>query len=163
MSGITPHPGFATSPGPLLAAWFREQAAPRMADLPFCRSDIPVQACGFQRFEGQWIGALLTPWMLDLVVMPGPDQQWEPRQVGDALGLRFPAGDIRFRVADPAPDLPLLSCSLLSPLPQTLSAADALSTATDVLRLLLALPVTEPAAIDQGRRALLTGRLHPAR
>ncbi|AFJ46924.1 hydrogenase 2-specific chaperone [Shimwellia blattae DSM 4481 = NBRC 105725] len=159
MPGRITHPRFTQNPGPQLAAWYQEHAAPRMADLPFYRADMPIQCCDFQRFEGQWVGTLLTPWMLELVVMPGPGQVWDERPTGEALGLAFPAGDIRFRVSSPQPDLPLLSCSLLSPLPATLSPEQAQTIARDALRLLLALPVTEPAALDTSRRALLTGQL----
>ena len=34
----------------------------------------------FVLFEDQWIGTVLTPWMMSVVILPGPQQQWEPRE-----------------------------------------------------------------------------------
>ena len=67
--------GWRSSPAAALEAQFNRVAGQQMADLPFYQAHMPIKACGFQLFEGQWVGAMLTPWMLELVVLPGPDQQ----------------------------------------------------------------------------------------
>ena len=65
--------GFATNPAPLLVAQYERIAREEMQALPFYHATMPIVAeCVL--FEGQWLGSVLTPWMLSVVVLPGPDQ-----------------------------------------------------------------------------------------
>jgi [NiFe] hydrogenase assembly HybE family chaperone len=93
-------PGFEQNPQPLLERLFSRIAAGEMRALPFYRPQIPVRACGFQRYERQWIGALLTPWMLSLLVLPGPGQLWPRRPEGSRLALALPCGNITFTLGE---------------------------------------------------------------
>ncbi|WP_413742932.1 [NiFe]-hydrogenase assembly chaperone HybE [Sodalis sp. RH15] len=93
-------PGFEQNPQPLLERLFSRIAAGEMRTLPFYRPQIPVRACGFQRYEQQWIGALLTPWMLSLLVLPGPGQLWPRRPEGSRLALALPCGNITFTLGE---------------------------------------------------------------
>ena len=56
--------GYDEPPIELLESSFREIAKKEMQALPFYRENIPVKAGGFTLFEKQWIGTILTPWML---------------------------------------------------------------------------------------------------
>ncbi|VFS38513.1 Hydrogenase-2 operon protein hybE [Yokenella regensburgei] len=66
--------GFVADPSPRLEAAFQAVAQQEMCELPFFRAHIPVRACGFQLFEQQWIGGMLTPWMLSLLVLRGREK-----------------------------------------------------------------------------------------
>jgi hypothetical protein len=66
--------GFEHSPHELVQAAFARIATDEMQDLPFLHPTMPVFVPGFTLFEGQWIGCVLTPWMLSLAIFPGPDQ-----------------------------------------------------------------------------------------
>lgn len=151
--------GWQSSPATTLEAHFNRVADEQMAALPFYQPHIPVKACGFQLFEGQWVGAMLTPWMLELVVMPGPDQQWPRRQIGSRLALTFPAGDMAFRVSELTPELHYVACSLMSPLNPQLRAEEAITVAENSVRLALSLPVRRDAPVNLSRRALLRGKV----
>src|SRR5476649_2169292 len=92
--------GLEEHPQPLLERLFHGIAESEMRTLPFYRPRIPIRACGFQLFERQWIGALLTPWMLSLLVLPGPGQEWPRRSVGTRLALALPCGNVNFTLGE---------------------------------------------------------------
>ncbi|HHA0034310.1 TPA: hydrogenase-2 assembly chaperone [Yersinia enterocolitica] len=147
--------GHEQNPAALLEQVFGQVAADEMRGLPFYRDHIPLRACGFQLFEQQWIGALLTPWMLSLVVLPGPQQSWQRRAVGERLMLALPCGGISFTVSEIAGCGQYLSRSLMSPLDSSLSAERALQLAEQSARMALSLPVMDAdAPADPRRRAL---------
>lgn len=167
---VTPAPtparewlGFATNPAALLEQTFSEIAQGEMQTLPFFRAQVPVRALGFQCYEVQWVGVMLTPWMLSILVLPGPDQVWDSRPLGERLGLRLPFGNAVFHVSEIEAIGQYLSCSLMSPLDPAMSAEQALQLATDVSRQVLAIPVTDvDAPQNLSRRALLSGRRYAA-
>ncbi|EMH4752901.1 TPA: hydrogenase-2 assembly chaperone [Yersinia enterocolitica] len=147
--------GHEQNPAALLEQVFGQVVADEMRGLPFYRDHIPLRACGFQLFEQQWIGALLTPWMLSLVVLPGPQQSWQRRAVGERLMLALPCGTIGFTVSEIAGCGQYLSRSLMSPLDTSLSAERALQLAEQSARMALSLPVMDAdAPADPRRRAL---------
>ncbi|POP43605.1 hydrogenase [Superficieibacter electus] len=151
--------GYATDPSALIERLFQQVAERSMVGLPFYRPQLPIKACAFQLLEGQLFGALLTPWMLQLMLLPGPGQRWDYRRADERLALAFPQGEILFRPGEIAPDLYYLSCSLLSPVDPALSAERAVALAENSVRLALSLPVRQTSVINTGRRALLRGAL----
>lgn len=151
--------GYATDPSALIERVFQQIAEKSMVGQPFYRPQLPVKACAFQLFEGQWFGALLTPWMLQLMLLPGPGQRWEYRRADERVALSFPQGDIMFRPGEIAPDLYYLSCSLMSPIDPALSAEQTVALAENSVRLALSLPVRHDSGINTSRRALLRGSL----
>ncbi|HDL8115371.1 TPA: hydrogenase-2 assembly chaperone [Yersinia enterocolitica] len=151
--------GHEQNPAALLEQVFGQVAADEMRGLPFYRDHIPLRACGFQLFEQQWIGALLTPWMLSLVVLPGPQQSWQCRAVGERLMLALPCGGISFTVSEIAGCGQYLSRSLMSPLDTSLSAERALQLAEQSARMALSLPVMDADAPANPRRRALFNKV----
>ncbi|HDL7358877.1 TPA: hydrogenase-2 assembly chaperone [Yersinia enterocolitica] len=151
--------GHEQNPAALLEQVFGQVAADKMRGLPFYRDHIPLRACGFQLFEQQWIGALLTPWMLSLVVLPGPQQSWQRRAVGERLMLALPCGTIGFTVSEIAGCGQYLSRSLMSPLDTSLSAERALQLAEQSARMALSLPVMDADAPANPRRRALFNKV----
>ncbi|MCE3106161.1 hydrogenase-2 assembly chaperone [Yersinia enterocolitica] len=149
--------GHEQNPAALLEQVFGQVAADEMRGLPFYRDHIPLRACGFQLFEQQWIGALLTPWMLSLVVLPGPQQSWQRRVVGERLMLALPCDTVSFIVSEIAGGGQYLSRSLMSPLDSSLSAERALQLAEQSARMALSLPLVDAdAPANPQRRALFS-------
>ncbi|POT56751.1 hydrogenase 2-specific chaperone [Citrobacter amalonaticus] len=151
--------GFRTSPKTQVQNAFEEIAQRSMHDLSFLHPNMPVYVSDFTLFEGQWTGAVITPWMLSALIFPGPEQLWPVRKVSEKLGLRLPCGEMTFTVGELDRVSQYLSCSLMSPLNHSMSAEEGIRLADDCARMLLSLPVSDPDVPQQaGRRALLFGR-----
>lgn len=152
--------GHLEDPGLRLEQAFHAIAESEMRGLPFFQAQIPIRACGFQLFEQQWVGVVLTPWMLSLLVLPGPQQRWERRKVGEKLALALPCGSVNFTVGEIAGCGQYLACSLMSPLEKGLDADRAVMLAEQSARMALSLPVVDadiPA--NPGRRELFRRRM----
>lgn len=147
-------PGFPASPHGVVQAAFERIAAEEMQDLPFLHPTMPVFVTGFTLFEGQWIGCILTPWMLSLAIFPGPEQCWPPRKVGEKLGLQLPFGEMAFTVGELDGISQYCACSLMSPLAHELTLEQGKGLAQDCLKMVLSLPVRDPQI---SRRALFAG------
>ncbi|MGL6495536.1 hydrogenase-2 assembly chaperone [Aeromonas veronii] len=149
--------GFASNPAPLLVAQYERIAREEMQELPFYHATMPIVAeCVL--FEEQWLGCVLTPWMLSVVVLPGPDQLW-PVRSSDRLALQLPCGNMTFMVGELPESGQLLSCSLMSPLDPHLGAVQGRSLVSSTLKMLLSLPVQQGAGgVDLGRRRLFGAR-----
>lgn len=145
--------GFATNPAPLLVAQYERIAREQMCGLPFYHPGMPVLAeCAL--YEEQWLGVVLTPWMLSVVVLPGPDQCW-PDRGNERLALALPCGNLTFMVGDLPETGQLLSCSLMSPLDPHLDGKEGAALVSSVHKMLLSLPVKQgEGTVDLGRRRL---------
>lgn len=86
----------------------------RMQGLPFLNPKLRVEAVGFRAWEGQWLGALVTPWSLNLLLMPG-EGEWTSLPAGSERFVAFPAGCLRFIAGHEATLGESHSCSLFSP------------------------------------------------
>lgn len=149
--------GFATDPAPLLVAQYERIAQEEMQGLPFYHATMPIVVeCVL--FEGQWLGCVLTPWMLSLVVLPGPDKLWPVRRSSDRLALRLPCGNLTFMVGELPETGQLLACSLMSPLDPHLGAEQGRTLGSSTLKMLLSLPVQQGGGVDLGRRRLFGAR-----
>ncbi|WP_204483670.1 hydrogenase-2 assembly chaperone [Aeromonas veronii] len=150
--------GFARDPTPLLVAQYERIAREEMQALPFYHATMPIVAeCTL--FEGQWLGCVLTPWMLSVVVLPGPDQLWPVRSSSDRLALQLPCGNMTFMVGELPETGQLLACSLMSPLDPHLGAEQGRALVSSSLKMLLSLPVQQGAgSVDLGRRRLFGAR-----
>lgn len=149
--------GFAANPAPRLVAQYERIAQQEMQALPFYHPDMPIVAeCTL--FEGQWLGCVLTPWMLSVVVLPGPDQLW-PVRSSERLALQLPCGNLTFMVGALPETGQLLACSLMSPIDPHLGADEGRALVSSTLKMLLSLPVQQGAGeVVLGRRRLFAGR-----
>ncbi|MDG2953434.1 hydrogenase-2 assembly chaperone [Bisgaard Taxon 10/6] len=145
--------GFRDNPAALFQREM-ERACPNMNSLPFFREEIPCYCPPFVLLDNQWIGTALTPWMLSLVILPGPNQEWEARSVGDKLGVALPYKTLMFTVSQLQQIPYYLSHSLASPLDRNLTAQQAVQLADDCLKMALSFPLnlTPP---DLNRRNIL--------
>jgi [NiFe] hydrogenase assembly HybE family chaperone len=85
-----------------------------MEGLPFLNAALRVEAVGFRPWEGQWLGALVTPWSVNLVLMPG-EGEWPSLAKGAERFVEMPAGRFRF-IAGVDEELgEHHACSLFSP------------------------------------------------
>ncbi|HJV60997.1 MAG TPA: [NiFe]-hydrogenase assembly chaperone HybE [Albitalea sp.] len=150
-----------TDPSAALEAAFRRIERERMTGLPLLNPALRVQAVGFERWQGHWLGALVTPWFINLVLLPGVAEGWQRSAVGERSFHRFGAGDFAF-LGNEEPELgEFQSCSLCSPVSDFPDHETALTTARMALRML---HVEQPAAALVGSAdATACGHAAPAK
>ena len=151
-------------PSPALVASARAAAA-RMAGLSFVNPALAVEAVGFARRDGRWLGVLVTPWSMNLVAAPADPRAWPAVAPGAKLRLSFPAGEFEFVGARDATAGEHLACSLFSPVLEFADQATARAVAQHALVALLdphtadeVGPVERRATAPLSRRELLRGR-----
>lgn len=136
------------APGDWLAAHYRRVHAERMHDLPFVNPALGVAAVGFAREQGDWLGIMLTPWFLNLFLLPGGGTLWRDIAAGERRAVALPCGTLHF-IADDDPDLgPYQYCPLIAPVSHLPEMEAALQVARDALNTVLTAPAppAEPPA-----------------
>lgn len=130
-----------------------ERVEPRMRELPIFNPRLRVEPVGFRRVGDRLIGALVTPWFLNVVVLHDPSA--EPTRA--ALTVSLPGGTFVFEPGREGPAHHALS--LLSPVHELADPTAARAVAKEALAVLLERdrPRTREAAPAVSRRALLSG------
>jgi [NiFe] hydrogenase assembly HybE family chaperone len=104
-------------PSPRLEAGYRA-AHERIRGLPFVNPALRVEAVAFAPWEDRWLGVLVTPWCMNLVLAPRARAAWQPLAQGVEGRYTFPAGAYVFiGAADPIAGEHQI-CSLFSPVLQ---------------------------------------------
>lgn len=86
-----------TSPVSRLEAHYRSILKDRMHDMPFVNGALDVQAVGFRDFDAHSLGVLISPWFMNLVLLPGTDE-WSAMEQGSVIGMALPGENIDFNV-----------------------------------------------------------------
>jgi [NiFe] hydrogenase assembly HybE family chaperone len=69
-----------------------------MRDLPIVNKRIDVEGFGFREFGAHQLGALITPWFMNLVLLPS-DDEWRGSAQGETSTIEFPSGPVEFTVS----------------------------------------------------------------
>ena len=69
---------------------FTRIAATRMAGVPVMNPALSVAMRGLRRHGGHWVGVLVTPWFMNLLLLPVADDG--ARRVGEKTALALPSG-----------------------------------------------------------------------
>lgn len=101
-------------PSPRLDAAYRAIAR-RMDGLNFVNPAIEVEAVGFAPWEAHWLGVMVTPWCINLMLLPREPGGWTSLPQGKTLRYRFPAGDYEFISSRDDAVGEYQMCSLISP------------------------------------------------
>lgn len=110
----------------------------RMSGLPLLNPKLSVQAVGFSLYDKDWLGILITPWFMNLMLLPGENSDWPEKSPGAKFEKRFPYGSFEFTSAFEAQLGPYALCSLFSPMFQFENQQAALDAARAALQGLLA-------------------------
>jgi [NiFe] hydrogenase assembly HybE family chaperone len=105
----------AANPSARLVAAFRRIHAERMQGLPFVNPALDVEAVDFAPWQGLWLGVMVTPWSINLMLLPHDRAAWKPLAAGTKRRYRFAAGDYDFVAANDEAIGEFLVCSLFSP------------------------------------------------
>lgn len=91
------------------------RAAIGMKGMPIYNPTLTVEAVGFREHEGRQAGVIITPWFMNLTVLPSEADKpvW---RTGDTVRLTFPSGQYDFLVSALEDLGPIGTCSLFSPM-----------------------------------------------
>ena len=127
----------------------------RMRDLPIVNPVLAVEAVGFEQWEDHDLGVLITPWFMNLVLLPDSKRLADLPQ-GERVECRFPSGPCELTVYHDEE----LGSYLAAVLFRTVADFPDQDVARAVAEEALANVLAEPAAKDAdkvSRRGLLTG------
>lgn len=148
--------GLSQSPAELVERVFQHIHQQEMAQMSFCRDDLNVTVSPFQCVDGQWTGVVFTPWMLSLMIFPGPDDIWPRRQVTSKLGIKLAGSDYLFNVGEHEELGQYLSCSLMSPIKGVACQQEADKIVSELSRMVWAFDC-KTESIDEDKRRLFSG------
>lgn len=145
--------------GSRLEAFYTGVAETSMRGLPMFNGALGVRAVGIQPWSGEWLCVLITPWFINLVLMPAAEEQI-PVQIGASSMVSLPVGMVSFIQSDGLSVGPHRMCSLFSPVFEFETMDAAVLTAQAVLDELLS-PADEAEDAD-GMVAIWEGRIEDA-
>jgi len=142
---------------PQLAAKMLERTFNRilheqMQGIPILNNRLTVQALGFQKFEGRVIGILVTPWLMNMVMLPGEDDDWTTLKLGKKQPHRFPSKTFKFMVNEFDGIGKCQTYSLFSPMNEFINQEHALAAAQSFLDTLMVETGATDESMKQERR-----------
>jgi len=105
----------------------------RMQGMPVLNEKLRVEAVGFCWWQGNCLGILVTPWFINLMLIPEEAETPDGMKVGDKIHHRFPSGTYEFIVGEEEGIGPYQMCSLFSPVFQFEDHEAAVATAEAAL------------------------------
>lgn len=104
------------SPAAALEARFERILQGAMRGLPMLNPALRVQAVGFQPWDRHWLGVLVTPWFMNLVLLPRLRVHWPAIGERESRHYVFPAGVFEFIGHHDTELGDYQACSLFSPM-----------------------------------------------
>lgn len=126
-----------------------------MRGLPICNPALKVEAVGFEAMSPHRLGVLITPWFMNLVLLPG-DDGWAAMPYGAKDEVSLPAEPCEFTICRDETLGVYLSAILFRSVSDFPDQQTAVRVATEVLQQLRT-PVPPKAAARISRRTLLGG------
>lgn len=156
---------YEDDPSPQLEAHYRRVWETSMHDMPFVNPALAVAAVGFRRYQGDWVGAVVTPWFLNLFVLPGGGALWADLASGDRVRIAFPVGELEFIADyDPGGTLPACQyCPLFAPVSQFATQEAAVAAAEAALDALFTVPTAAAGDVPPESAARREADAVPAR
>ncbi|MES9868847.1 MAG: [NiFe]-hydrogenase assembly chaperone HybE [Sedimenticola sp.] len=68
----------------------------RMQGLPIVNDELSVQALGFQSWNGHQVGIIITPWLMNLIMMPMSEEEWGDLLLDSKREFDFPSRSVTF-------------------------------------------------------------------
>lgn len=118
-----------------LVDFYRKVYEERFRGLPIINPELDVEAVGFRPLAEHEFGALITPWFINLVLLPGTDR-WQDRAQGSRCRIEFPGDNIDFTVSHDEELGTTLSAALFGTVTEFPDQAVAREVAAETLRLL---------------------------
>lgn len=100
----------------LLESTFNIIYKERMLDLPIINKKIHVKAMGFQAWQNSYLCIMITPWFMNLMLLPGASENWDDKIETTSHKYIFPSGNYSFLVGFEDAIGKYQTCSLFSPM-----------------------------------------------
>lgn len=123
----------------------------RMHDVPIINDRIKVTAIGFQRWQDSFLCIMITPWFMNIMLLPGKDEDWDELQETSAISHTFPSGRYEFLVGYEADIGKYQMCSLFSPMFEFADDNAAVETAQAAINELMNMENIETSDIDSSQ------------
>lgn len=132
-------------PRAVLQDHYRNVAECRMVGMPFMNPGLAVEVVASCRLQGDWFAALVTPWCIMMVLMPGGGALWKDTGLGARRAVALPVGGMNF-IADEGPaSLPYLQyCPIVAPVSHLVDQAQAVELAREAYETCLIAPHSPP-------------------
>ena len=123
-------PPYEENPGELVARCFCERTEPagQLNSLLSCTS------VGFTRCQGDWLGVVITPWCMDLVLLPGGGNLWGDIPTGQRRYVELPHEAVAFTAAEEPQLGPYQHAPLVATVASLPDMAAAIRLANQVMR-----------------------------
>jgi len=122
-----------------------KQIGDELRDLPIYHRSLKVEAVDFQQWAQGWMGVLITPWFMNVMLLPRDKDQWQLLAMGQKHMQSFPSGEQEFVVGGDVELGSYLFRSLASPMLGFPSQQDARHTAHAAIQRLM----TPPAGVEK--------------
>ncbi len=99
-----------------LEAVFNRIYKERMTDMPMVNDKLQVHATGFQPWQQHYLGVLSTPWFMNLMLIPGEQEDWSEFHELSKRSYVFPSGRYEFITGYEEEIGKYQMCSLFSPM-----------------------------------------------
>lgn len=142
--------GGQAAPVAALQAVFSDIAATRMRDLAILNPALRVETVAFREWEGRWLGVLVTPWTINLMLLGGHDAPLAALQSGELQHWSFPSGSYAFMGVTDERLGSCQACSLISPVEGIASQEQARAVAMEVMEALFTTPPAAAVAAERG-------------
>jgi len=120
-----------------IEAVFRRIHTEQMQGIPLLNPHLEVACVGFQEYEGRSLGVLITPWMMNLILLPAEGEDWSALKLGEKQTHRLPANEFRFLVNEIEGIGQCQTHSLYSPMQEFANQDHALAAAESFLQTLM--------------------------
>ncbi|MCX7176453.1 MAG: [NiFe]-hydrogenase assembly chaperone HybE [Proteobacteria bacterium] len=142
-------PRHDADPSRLVEAAFQRICVEHMSDVPIVNPALRVQALDFALWQENWLGVLITPWCINLMLLPGPNGHWKSVSGNHRLFHSFPSGNYAFLGGKEAEIGEYQSCSLISEMSQFAEHESACAVAREVIKNMLKAPDPVPEALKK--------------
>jgi len=61
---------------------------------------LKVQAVDFRHWQSRCLGIMVTPWFMNLMLLPNEGDEWQDLPIGNKSAYHFPSGDYEFVLAE---------------------------------------------------------------
>lgn len=139
-----------------LEAAFERVHRERMHDVPILNAALGIKAVGTRAVEAGWLSALVTPWFINLMLLPrtpGQTEDYRALRLGSTVVHSFPAGGFEFIVGEEGDLGRYQMCSLFSPVLEFESHGAALITAESAIAVLFDARLAPDAPQATGARS----------